>query len=68
MTILEEGNFTKEQEQILLLLDKDELFDVGIMSKLGLSKDHYYDVNGVVLSKIERIATERGFISSIYRR
>ena len=68
MTILEDGNFTKEQEQILLLLDKDELFDVGIMSKLGLSKDHYYDVKGVVLSKIERIATERGFISSIYRR
>jgi hypothetical protein len=67
-TILEEGNLTREQEQILLLLDKDELFDFGIMTKLGLSRNHYYDVKAVILSKIERIATERGFISSIYRR
>ena len=66
--ILDEGNFSQEQEQVFRLLNKDELFDIGIIQKLGLSKDHYYDVKGVVLSKVERIATARGFISSIYRR
>lgn len=66
--ILDEGNFSQEQEQVFRLLNKDELFDIGIMQKLGLSNRHYYDVKSVVMSKIERIATEKGFINSIYRR
>ena len=66
--ILADGNFSAEQENIFRLLNKDELFDVGIMSRLGLSNRHYYDVKAVVLAKVERIAQERGFISSIYRR
>lgn len=66
--ILDDGNFSAEQEQVFRLLNKDELFDVGIMTRLGLSNRHYYDVKSVVLAKVERIAIERGFISSLYRR
>lgn len=66
--ILDEGNFSDEQEQVFHLLNRDELLDIGIMQRLGLSNRRYYDVKAVVLSKVERIAQENGFINSIYRR
>lgn len=66
--ILDQGNFTEEQERIFNLLNKDDLFDFGIMQKLGLSNRRYYDVKAVVLAKVERIARENGFIDSIFRQ
>ena len=66
--ILDEGNFSDEQEQVFHLLNRDELLDIGIMQRLGLSNRRYYDVKAVVLSKVERIAQENGCINSIYRR
>lgn len=65
---MEEANFTGEQEQIFRLLNSDELYDVGIMHKLGLSNRRYYKIKSVVISKVERIAREKGFIEAFNLR
>ena len=65
---MEEANFTSEQEQIFRLLNSDELYDAGIMHRLGLSNRRYYKIKSVVLGKVERIAREKGFIEAFNLR
>lgn len=63
-----EANFTEEQEKIFVQLNKDQLYDVAIMSMLQLSPRRYYEIKAIVVDKVERIARENGFYEAIIER
>ena len=63
--IREEANFTEEQEKIFVQLNKDQYYDVGIMTELGIAPKQYYAIKRVVVDKVERIATDHGFVDRI---
>lgn len=66
--IREEANFTEEQEKIFVQLNKDQLYDVAIMSMIQISPRRYYDIKAIVVDKVERIARENGFYEAIIER
>jgi hypothetical protein len=63
--IRDEANFTEEQEKIFVQLNKDQYYDVGIMTELGIAPKQYYAIKRVVVDKVERIATDHGFVDRI---
>lgn len=63
--IREEANFTEEQEKIFVQLNKDQFYDIAIMSMLQLSPRRYYELKAIVVDKVERISRENGFIDAI---
>lgn len=65
---LEEANFTEDQRKVFEMLNRDQCYDIGIMTALSLPLHRYYDIKGVVMDKVERIATEYGFIDKIKDR
>lgn len=56
-----EANFTPNQLRIYEELNRDEIYDQGIMMKLGMSPREYYDVKKIVVEKVKRIATMLGY-------
>ena len=64
--ILREANFTEEQRKLFVELNKDYYYDFSIMVALNLTnRERYYQIKGVVIDKVERIATQYGFIDKI---
>jgi hypothetical protein len=63
--ILEEANFTDDQRKVFVQLNKDAYYDFGIMNAIGLTARQYYAIKCIVVDKVERIATEHGFINGI---
>lgn len=64
--ILREANFTEEQRKLFVELNKDYYYDFSIMASLNLTnRERYYQIKGVVIDKVDRIATQHGFIDKI---
>lgn len=63
--VIQNANFTEEQQKVFEALNKDRLYDFAIMIDLKLSTRRYYHVKAVVIDKVERIAQEYGFIQAI---
>lgn len=63
--ITDDANFTDEQMEVFKQLNKDQYYDVAIMTMLQLSPRRYYEVKSIVVDKVERIAREKGFIDAI---
>ena len=66
--ILESANFTDEQRELFERLNKDQYYDVALMSQMNLSSRRYYDLKSTVIDKVERIARESGFLDAIMKR
>ena len=60
-----EANFSELQLKIFEELNRDEVYDVGIMTKLGLSQREYYEVKKITVDKVIRIALELGYTFAI---
>lgn len=56
-----EANFTQKQLMIYEELNKDEVYDQGIMLKLMMSSREYYDLKKIVVDKVIRLAREFGY-------
>lgn len=64
--ILREANFTQEQRKLFVELNRDQYYDFSIMEKLHITnREWYYELKGTVIDKVERIATQYGFIDKI---
>lgn len=64
--ILREANFTQDQRKLFVELNRDQYYDFSIMEKLHITnREWYYELKGTVIDKVERIATQYGFIDKI---
>lgn len=64
--ILREANFTQDQRKLFVELNRDQYYDFSIMATLNITnREWYYDLKGTVIDKVERIATQYGFIDKI---
>lgn len=52
---MEEANLTTLQHNIIVLLNKEELADDGIMQKLHVSRNKYYAEKRIAVRKIKYI-------------
>ena len=66
--ILDNANFTDEQLNLFVQLNKDQYFDFAIMDSMKLTANRYYEIKGIVVDKVERIARDYGFYESIVER
>ena len=57
-TAISEANLTPLQTRLVLLLNKEELNDEGIMLELHVCRETYYREKKLALSKISRTLTE----------
>lgn len=60
-----EANFTPKQLMIYEELNKDEVYDQGIMLKLMMSSREYYEIKKIVVDKVIRLALELGYTYAI---
>lgn len=55
---MEKANLTRTQRRIVEELNREELNDIGIMTKLHLSNRRYYAEKRIALKKISDVLTE----------
>lgn len=60
-----EANFTPKQLSIYEELNRDEIYDQGIMMKLGMPSREYYELKKITVDKVVRIALELGYTFAI---
>jgi hypothetical protein len=63
--VIAAANFSHDQEEIFKELNKDTLYDIGVMAKLGIPARRYYEVKKVTVDKCERILQEFGYFHAI---
>jgi hypothetical protein len=63
--VIAAANFSADQAEIFNELNKDTLYDVGVMAKLGIPARRYYEVKKVTVDKCERILQEFGYYHAI---
>lgn len=63
--IKSEANFTPKQLLIYEELNRDEVYDQGIMLKLAMSSREYYELKKITVDKVIRIALELGYTFAI---
>lgn len=56
-----EANFTPLQLRIYEELNRDEVYDQGVMLKLGMSTREYYETKKIVVDKVKRLAPVLGY-------
>ena len=66
--VLSAANFSHDQEAIFNELNKDTLYDIGIMSKLGIPERRYYDTKRTTIDKTERILQELGYFHALIHK
>lgn len=59
------ANFSVEQAAIFDELNRDDLYDIGIIMKLGIPAHKYYKLKGITVDKCERIVTELGYLHAL---
>lgn len=59
------ANFTHDQALIFEELNADVLYDIGIMTKLGIPPRRYYDTKRITVDKTERVLVELGYNHAI---
>lgn len=63
--VIAAANFSKDQEAIFNELNKDTLYDIGIMEKLGIPPRRYYDTKRVTIEKTVKLLREYGYNHAI---
>ena len=66
--VLSAANFSHDQEAIFNELNKDTLYDIGIMTKLGIPERRYYDTKRTTIDKTERILQELGYFHALIHK
>lgn len=56
-----EANFTPKQLLIYEELNRDEVYDQGIMLKLAMGSREYYELKKITVDKVIRLAHEFGY-------
>ena len=56
-----EANFTPKQLLIYEELNRDEVYDQGIMLKLSMASREYYELKKITVDKVIRLAREFGY-------
>lgn len=59
------ANFSTEQAAIFEELNRDDLYDIGVIMKLGIPAHKYYKLKGITVDKCERIVTELGYLHAL---
>ena len=67
-SVLSAANFSHDQEAIFNELNKDTLYDIGIMTKLGIPERRYYDTKRTTIDKTERILQELGYFHALIHK
>jgi hypothetical protein len=65
--VIAAANFSHDQEEIFKELNKDTLYDIGIMQKLGIPERRYYSTKRTTIEKTERILEEFGWYHAMTR-
>lgn len=60
-----EANFTPNQLKVYEALNRDDVYDQGVMMELKMSAREYYDVKKITVDKVIRIAIELGYTFAI---
>ena len=60
-----EANFTPNQLKIYEALNRDDVYDQGIMLELSMSEREYYEVKKITVDKVIRIALQLGYTFAI---
>ena len=63
--VIAAANFSHDQEEIFKELNKDTLYDVGVMAKLGIPARRYYETKKTTVEKCERILQEFGYYHAL---
>ena len=63
--VIAAANFTEAQQVIFDAMNKDYMYDLAVMQKLGLTERSYYKIKKTTVEKIERIVTECGYSYAI---
>ena len=63
--VIAAANFTHDQAEIFKELNKDTLYDIGVMARLGIPARRYYETKKTTVDKCERILQEFGYIHAI---
>ena len=66
--VIAAANFSHDQEAIFNELNKDTLYDIGIMSKLSIPERRYYDTKRTTIDKTERILQELGYFHALIHK
>ena len=59
--VIAAANFTQDQAMIFKEMNTDLLYDIGIMAKLGIPRNKYYDIKRITIDKTERVLKELGY-------
>lgn len=59
------ANFSIEQAAIFEELNRDDLYDIGVIMKLGIPAHKYYKLKGITVDKCERIVTDLGYLHAL---
>ena len=59
------ANFSTEQAAIFEELNRDDLYDIGVIMKLGIPAHKYYKLKGITVDKCERIVTDLGYLHAL---
>lgn len=59
--VIAAANFTPDQAVIFKEMNTDLLYDIGIMAKLGIPRNKYYDIKRITIDKTERVLKELGY-------
>lgn len=63
--VIAAANFSHDQAQIFKELNNDTLYDIGIMTKLGIPARRYYETKKITVEKCERILQEFGYYHAL---
>lgn len=66
--VLSAANFSHDQEAIFNELNKDTLYDIGVMMKLGIPERRYYETKRTTIDKTERILQELGYFHALIHK
>lgn len=59
------ANFSTEQAAIFEELNRDDLYDIGVIMKLGIPAHKYYKLKGITVDKCEKIVTDLGYLHAL---
>jgi hypothetical protein len=62
------ANFSTEQAEIFEELNRDDLYDFAIMTKLGIPEKKYYKLKGITVNKCEKVLIDLGYLHALSKK